>query len=117
LSKIRVPYTKQTNNFEEIIMSTNALSLALLFGILFAIGDRLALHIGDRYSRNTGTAVWAILVMAPTVILAMLSFMAAGVAIVVGLVASYALGRFIANKSRRHADPFAQPRLSLRWLR
>lgn len=98
-------------------MSTNALTLALLFGILFAISDRLALHIGDRFGRNQGSVVWAFLVMAPTIVLAMLNLMAAGVAVMTGVVASYALSRLIAKKTRRNADPFAQPHPSMRWIR
>lgn len=98
-------------------MSTNALILALLFGILFAINDRMAMHIGDRFGRNQGTVVWAILVMAPAIVLGMLSLMAAGVAIVAGVIVSYALGRLIAKKSRRNADPFAPSHPSLRWSR
>lgn len=98
-------------------MSANALTLALLFGFLFAITDRLAVYIGDRYGRTLGSTVWAILVLVPTIGLVALNWKAAGVAIVVGIVASYVLGRFTTNKSRRNADPFAQSRPSLRWLR
>ena len=97
-------------------MSTNALTLALLFGILFAISDRIAMHVGDRYGRNQGSVVWAFLVMAPAIVLAMLNLMAAGVAIMMGVVASYALSRLIAKKTRRNADPFAQPHPSMRWI-
>ena len=98
-------------------MSTNALTLALVFGILFAISDRMAMHIGDRFGRNYGSVVWAILVMTPAIVLAMLNLMAAGVAVLAGVCASYALSKIVAHKARRNADPFAQPHPSLRWHR
>jgi hypothetical protein len=95
-------------------MSTNALFLALLCGLLFAMSDRIAMFVGDRFGRNTGSAVWGMLVLVPVIGLAVLSLRVAGVATLVGLVVSYLIGRLLAWHARRNADPFAKAPMPVR---
>lgn len=98
-------------------MSATAVGLALMFGIFFAITDRIAMRVGDHYSRNYGSAVWALLVLAPAIGLAVLSWKTAGVAVVVAILVSGGVGRVMSRKTHRSADPFAPIRPPMGWFR
>lgn len=88
-------------------MSINALGFALVMGVLFALGDWAAMALASRRSPVTGIVTWLVLVGLPAVLLCVLSWKVAGVALLVSLALSGAASYRKTRHLRRRAYPFA----------